>query len=151
MEKRNPIIILGLSLRFAKEYLEMLCKMQKIHTLDEIQESKKLTIIQRALWTSLIIEIGRLFDTYESKNKQVISFKKINFLKKDIDNIHAEAIIGKIIKTRKTFTAHWGEEKNKVVSVAEVCNSNLGILLKKLDKPLVAFEKWFNNNSGLKK
>ncbi|MFH1822901.1 MAG: hypothetical protein ABH830_04340 [Patescibacteria group bacterium] len=121
MKKRNPIITLSLSLRFAKEYFEMLCEMRKKYTLDEIQKSKKLTITQRALWTSLIIEIGRLFDNYESKNKKVISFKKIDIIKNDIDAIHAEAIIGMIIKTRKTFTAHWGEEKKEVVSVAEVC------------------------------
>jgi hypothetical protein len=150
-KKRNPIITLSLSLRFAKEYLKMLCNMQKTYTLNEIQESEKLTIIQRALWTSLIIEVGRLFDTYEKKNKKVISFKKIDFLKKNVNNIHAEAIIGKIINTRNTFTAHWGEEKNKIVSVSEVCSSNLGILLKKLDKPLLEFEKWIKDNSCLER
>lgn len=153
MKKRNPTIALGLSLRFAKEYFEMLCEMRKAYTIEKIEESNKLMIKQRALWTSLIIEIGRLFDTYETKNKKVISFKKINFpeVKKKIDDIHAEAIIGKIIKTRKTFTAHWGEEKNNPISITELCNSNLGILLKKLDQPLTVFEKWFNNNSGLEK
>ncbi|MBU4375323.1 hypothetical protein KKH38_02375 [Patescibacteria group bacterium] len=147
--KRNPIIALSLSLRFAKEYLEELKQMQKNYTIDEIQESKKLTIIQRALWTSLIIEIGRIFDTYQ--NKDIISFKKINLPeeKNIINNIHGEAIIGKIINTRKTFTAHWGTEKNNVVSVAELCKSNLDILLNKLYKPLATFEKWFNNNSEI--
>lgn len=151
MKKRSPIITLSLSLRFAKEYLKMLCEMRETYTLKEIQESKRLTITQRALWTSLIIETGRLFDTYESKNKKVISLKKIDVIKKEIDSIHAEAIIGRIINTRKTFTAHWGVEKKEVVSVTEVCNSNLGILLEKLDKPLIKFEKWFNNNSELEK
>jgi len=136
--ERNRIIALNLSLRFAKEYFEMLYKMRKNYTTDEIQESIKLTIIQRALWTSLIIEIGRLFDTYETKNKKVISFKKIKSLEKDINNIHSEAIIGKIINTRKTFTAHWGKKKDKVVSVDEVCNSNLGTLLEKIEKLKIA-------------
>ena len=136
VKKRNPVIVLQLSLRFAKEYFKMLCEMQKAYTTDAIQESKKLTIIQRALWTSLIIEIARLFDTYEGKNKKVISFKKIGLLKEDIDNIHGEAIIGEIINTRKTFTAHWGEEKNKVVTVAEICNSKLEKILNNLDNLL---------------
>lgn len=134
IEERNHIIALKLSLRFAKEYLKMLYQMQKDNTTDEIQESEKLTIIQRALWTSLIIEIGRLFDTYETNSKKVISFKKIKSLENDINKIHSEAIIGKIINTRKTFTAHWGAKKNKVVSVTEICNSNLGNLLEKLEK-----------------
>lgn len=149
MKKRNPIITLSISLRCAKEYLEMLCKIQKDHTKEEIQESKKLTITQRALWTALIIEIGRLFDEY--KSKKVISFKNIDIIKKDIDAIHGQTIIGKIINTRNTFTAHWGEEKKEIVSAADLCNSNLGILLKKLDQPLIKFEKWFNNNSEPKK
>lgn len=149
MEKRNPIITLSISLRFAKEYFAMLCKMQEDYTKEEIQESKELSISQRALWTALIIEIGRLFDKYESK--KVISFKNIDIIKKDIDAIHGQAIIGKIINTRNTFTAHWGEEKKEIVLVAELCNSNLGILLKKLDQPLVKFEKWLNNNSEIKK
>ena len=70
--------MLKFSLRFAKEYLKTLCEMQKFHNEIEIQESKELTIIQRALWTSLIIEVGRLFDTYKSKSKKVISFKQLN-------------------------------------------------------------------------
>jgi len=103
--------------------------------------SNNLLIIRRALWIALIIEIGRLFDTYETKNNKVISLKKMDFSKSNnssvkeiIDNIHAEAIIGKIIKTRKTYTAHLGEEKEKIVSVAEICDSKLGELLSKLDK-----------------
>ncbi len=126
--------MLQLSLRFAKEYFEMLCEMQKTYTTVKIQESKKLMIIQRALWTSLIIEIGRMFDDY--KRKEVISFKKIESLKKDVDNIFSEVIIQKIINTRHTFTAHLGKEKNEVVTVAEICNSKLGKLLDKLDKLL---------------
>lgn len=143
MKKRDPVITLSISLKCAKEYFEMLCKIREDHTKEEIQESKKLTITQRALWTALIIEIGRLFDEY--KSKKVISFKNIDIIKKDIDTIHGQAIIKKIINTRNTFTAHWGEEKKEIVSVTDLCNSNLGILLEKLDQSLVKFEEWFNN------
>src|SRR3989344_2035722 len=98
--KRNPQTLLPLSLRFAKEYFNSLCKMQK--DIDPVQESKELTIIHRALWTALIIEVGRLFDTFDQKD--TISFKKLPHLKEKIDKYHGEAIIGKIIETRNTFT-----------------------------------------------
>ena len=146
---RNPAIILPLSLRFVKEYYQYLCKLQKTHTIDEIQESKELTIIQRAFWTALIIEIGKLFDTYDG-NKKVISLKKISFFenstwKKKIDLIHGEAVIGNIIKTRKTFTAHFGQEDEGIISVAEICNSNLGKLLENLDQLFTEFNYWLKN------
>jgi len=146
---RNPAIILPLSLRFVKEYYQYLCKFQKTYTIDEIEESKELTIIQRAFWTALIIEIGKLFDTYDG-NKKVISLKKIPFFenstwKKKIDLIHGEAVIGKIIKTRKAFTAHFSQEDEGIISVAEICNSNLGNLLKDLDQLLTEFNQRLRN------
>lgn len=67
--KRIPEILLPLSIRFAKEYLTELNKMQ--NDIEKVQESKKLTIIYRALWTSLVIEVARLFDTHNN----VISYK----------------------------------------------------------------------------
>lgn len=134
--KRNWALMLKLSLRFAKEYLKALCKMRKHYTGIEIQKSKKLTIIQRALWTSLIIEVGRLFDTYKSKdkNERVISFKKLNLYEKEVDNIFKEKIIQRIRTTRNTFTAHLDEKADDIISVPEICNSNLDDLLEKLSK-----------------
>jgi len=132
--------MLQISLRFAKEYFKILREMQKTHTSEEIQSSKKLTIIQRALWTSLIIEIGRLFDTYETESKKVISFKKIfkgTQLENKINSIHGYAIISKILITRKTFTAHIDEQQENIISVAEICNSNLGELLDQLDREIL--------------
>jgi type II secretory pathway component GspD/PulD (secretin) len=142
MKERNPIVTLSISLRHAKEYLEMLCELRKAHSIEEIQESNNLLIKQRALWIALIIEIGRLFDTYEAKNKEVISLKKIDLpeVKQKIDEIHGNVIIGKIIETRKTFTAHWSKEKNDPISIIELCNSNLKSLLGQLDKPLSDYE-----------
>jgi len=142
-KERNLIIILSLSLRFAKEYYNYLCKLQKNHTIDEIQETKELTIIHRAMWTAFIMEMGKLFDTYDGK-KEVISLKKIlssvnSAWKKKIDSIHGEAIIQKIIKTRKTFTAHFGKEDEGVVSAAEICNSKIGKLLEDLDRLFAEF------------
>ena len=149
MEERNPIITLSISLRHAKEYLGMLCNLREAHTIEEIQESNDLLIKQRALWIALIIEIGRLFDTYEAKNKEVISLKKINLpeAKTEIDMIHGNVIIGKIIETRKTFTAHWGKEKNDPISITELCSSNLKSLLDQLDQPLLDYENSLKNNS----
>ncbi|OGG86988.1 hypothetical protein A3B87_03365 [Candidatus Kuenenbacteria bacterium RIFCSPHIGHO2_02_FULL_39_13] len=149
---RNPAIILSLSSRFAKEYHKYLCEFQKIHTIDEIQESKELTVIQRAFWTALIIEIGKLFDTYDG-NKEVISLKKMPSFenctwKKKIDSIHGEAVICKIISTRKTFTAHFSEEDEGVISVTEICDSKLGKLLKDLDQPLAEFNYWLRNQGN---
>ena len=126
--KRDPESLLSLSLRFAKEYFDTLCKMQM--NLDEVQESKELTMIHRALWTALIIEVGRLFDTYT--NKDVISFKKLPHLKEKIDKFHGEAIIEKILDTRNTFTGHFARKENKISLAPEICNSNLGTILNEM-------------------
>ena len=126
----NPKIVLPLSLRFAKEYLNKLSEMQK--NINSVQESKELTVIHRALWTSLIIEIGRLFDTYDTKD--VVSFKKLAHLKKQINKYHGESIVGKIIETRKTFTGHFAKKANTVITAHEICNSNLGQILDEMGK-----------------
>ena len=90
-----------------------------------------------------------MFDTYEAKNKEVISLKKINLpeAKTEIDMIHGNVIIGKIIETRNTFTAHWGKEKNDPISITELCSSNLKSLLDQLDQPLLDYENSLKNNS----
>lgn len=146
--KRNPSIALQLSLRFAKEYLRKLCEIQNAHTDDEIQESNDLLIVHRALWTALIIEIGKLFDTFNDRYRKVISLKREAFFqnipwKDKIDSVRGEMIISKMIRTRKTFTAHWGEDNIRPVSVREVCDSKLEKLLDQLDKPLSEFDLWF--------
>ena len=128
--KRDPKTLLPLSLGFAKEYLDALCKMRT--NIKAVGESEELIIIHRALWTALIIEVGRLFDTYDTK--EVISFKKIPHLKKQINKYHGEAIIGKIIETRKTFTGHFAKKANIVLSASEICNSNLGEILRKMSE-----------------
>ena len=132
--KRNQVLMLKFSLRFAKEYLKTLCEMQKFHNEIEIQESKELTIIQRALWTSLIIEVGRLFDTYKSKSKKVISFKQLNSYGTEVNKIFKENVIQRMRTTRHTFTAHLDEERDDIISAPEICGSKLRELLDKLDK-----------------
>lgn len=132
MKKRDSTSSLLLSLRFAKEYLDELNRIYKTHLIDEIQESREISITQRALWVALIIEIGCLFDTYSSKDKEIISLKKIVSLKKEIDRIHGEKVIGQIITTRNTFTAHKAVEKTKVISPKEIIDSNLSKLLNEL-------------------
>lgn len=126
--KRKPEILLPLSIRFAKEYFDQLCQMQ--NDITNVQESKKLTTVHRALWTALIIEVARLFDTHSN----VVSFKKIPEIKAEIDKYHSEAIIGKIIETRKTFTAHFADEAREVTSASEICQSKLGEILDDLSK-----------------
>lgn len=128
--KRDPKIVLPLSLRFAKEYLGELSKMQK--NIDSVQESKERTTIHRALWTSLIIEVGRLFDAYDKKD--TISFKKVTHLREEIDKYNGEAIVGKIIETRNTFTGHFSKNAEDVISAKEICDSNLSIILDKMSK-----------------
>ncbi|TAL49162.1 hypothetical protein EPN83_01310 [Patescibacteria group bacterium] len=128
--KREPDILLPLSLRFAKEYFNALCKMQT--NIEAVQESNELTTTHRALWTALIIEVGRLFDTYNTKD--VISFKKLPHLKNSIDRYHGEAIVGRIIDTRNTFTGHFAKEASTVITAPEICNSNLGEILDEMSK-----------------
>lgn len=140
---RNPKIFLPLSLRFAKEYLKQLCAMRKRYSEDQIQESKKLVIIHRALWTALLVEVRKLFEDSRFDN---YSLKKIDFLKREpykskIDKILGDADISKILDTAYTFTTHLGKKREKIYSVAEICVSKLGKLLDELQEPVDAFEK----------
>lgn len=152
MKKRNPVSALQLSLKNAKDFYKKLFEInlkvnvaQKVNISDE--EWKNLLVYQRALWIALIIEIGRIFDVYNKK--PTISFKNI-FLKtkfkQKINLIYGEIIIGKILETRNTFTAHISEETKKIVSVDEICNSNLEKLLDELEDPLTVFTIWFTDN-----
>jgi len=160
-KKRNPVFALQLSLMNAKEFCEKLCEIHlKIeqtsnHFEIERNEWRDSRIFQKALWVALIIEIGRLFDNFrETENKKVISFKKVfkdSPLKSKIDNIHGSAVISKMIRTRDTFMAHISEEQEDIISVAEICNSNLGKLLDELDAPLSAFVAYFVDSRGWEK
>lgn len=133
---KRDVYLLKLSLRFAKEYLIELDKMQL--NIEKVQESKKLSMLHRALWTSLIIEIGKLFDNLSDKNKQVIYFKEIKKIKKEVDKLHGQVIIQKIINTRNTFTGHFSRKNNSVLSASNICNSNLKSILNELDSlPIV--------------
>jgi hypothetical protein len=159
-KKRNPVLALQLSLNSAKDYYTRLCeirlKVESIggnnsinHSLDP-EEWQRSVIYQRALWVALIIEVGRLFDTFETEDKKVISFKSVfngSSLKDLVDSIHGEAIISKIIKTRNTFTAHIGQKQDEIISAAEICDSKLERLLDELDEPLVLFAAWFIDNA----
>ena len=158
-KKRNPVFALQLSLQNANEFLEKLCQLTE--KLQEIENNPKrllqknpdewreTRILRKALWIALIIEIGRLFDTYENDTKKVISFKKVSkdsSLEDAINAIHGEAIIAKILDTRNTFTAHISDKVNNILSAPEICNSNLGKLLDKLEAPLTSYTLWFTQN-----
>ncbi len=165
--KRNPAIILALSLSSAQEFFRKLCEVNiKLGLLNNsfeatiedagFEEFKNLRTLQRAFWIALVIEIGCLFDTHRSNNGKVISFKKIEFfqtpnIKNKIDAIHGEAIISKIIHTRNTFMGHKGEDKEDVISVPMICASKLGSLLDQLNEPMKNFASWYGNNNSQNK
>jgi|SRR3989338_120100 len=159
-KKRNPVYALQLSLQNAKEFLEKLCEFtDKLQELESdpnklLQKNpdiwRETRILRKALWIALIIEIGRLFDTYENETKKVISFKKIfkdSSLENAVNSIHGEAIIAKILATRHTFTAHISENQGSILSAPEICNSNLRTLLDKLEPPLTSYTLWFMQNN----
>ena len=77
-EERNASNFLSLSLKFSEEYLECLQDFRRKHTDTEIQVSNELNIIHRALWTSLVVEIrklfGKSFKNYKNHSLKVIPF-----------------------------------------------------------------------------
>jgi len=146
-EQRNPAIFLPLSLRFAKEYLKQFCEMRKKYTDEKIQESKELTIIHRALWTALLVEMRKLFENSEFDNH---SLKKTGFFKQEpykskVDKIFGDADMNKLLKTAYTFTTHLSKNKEKVYSVSEICNSKLEKLLNELQGSMDIFERSAQN------
>ncbi len=141
----KPANWLDMSLRFASEYFEELCAMRNKYTKAEIQQSKKLTIMHRSLWTSLIAEIRKLFDNsrdYPNYSLRKIDFFKQNQYKSIVDTVYGEKIISRIIKTGNTFTLHLSKNKRDILSVSEICDSNLGELLNKLKKPIQDFTEF---------
>ena len=145
-EDRNAANFLALSLKFAEEYFDELCSLRKKHSETEIQLSKELTTIYRALWTSLIIEVRKLFGK-SFKDHENYSFKEVSFFQKEphkaeIDQVYGSQIIQKILTTSNTFTVHLAKKKMDILSVDEICKSNFGNELKKLQKPINAFEEF---------
>ncbi len=141
--KRDPSNWLVLSLWHAQEYFETLCILREKHNENEIQSSKELNITHRALWTSLIAEVRKLFDNSRYPN---YSLRKIPFFQKQphkdiVDSIYGNRIISRIINTGNTFTLHLGEDEAEILPVSEICDSNLGDLLKKLEEPIELFNK----------
>jgi hypothetical protein len=158
MKKRNPVYALQLSLGNAKDFFEKLQGLtDEIGAMEKDLKStlkdgrdvwKETVLLRKAVWIALIIEIGRLFDTYDRVTQKVISFKKTiknPSLKKIVDQIHGESIIRKIIKSRNTFTAHIAEGQEDFISAPEICESNLGELLNRLDVPLSMFTEEFTS------
>lgn len=140
VKKRNPRNELQISLWRAKKFYKKLCEIsprveelnQSIVTEEEELELEQSMLIRTAFWIALIVEIGRLFDTYDKPGKKVISLK--NFFSDadsiaEINRIHCQAIIGQIIITRNTYTAHLSEDSNIPNSVKSICESSLGTLL----------------------
>ena len=144
VKKRNPRNELQISLWRAKEFYKKLCEISprveelNQHMVTEADELEfmELKLIRIAFWVALIIEIGRLFDTYDKPKKRVISLK--NFFNDsdsiaEINRIHGQMIISQIIKTRNTYTAHISDDFNIPNSVKSICESNLGTLLNDVD------------------
>lgn len=143
-KKRDQKNELQIALHLAKKFYNKLCEIsprveelnQSAVTEEEDLELERSMLIRTAFWIALIIEIGRLFDTYDKPGKRVISLK--NFFSDpdsiaEIDRIHGQAIIGQIIVTRNTYTAHLSEDLNIPNSVKSICESNLGTLLDNAD------------------
>ena len=148
-EDRNASNFLSLSLKFAKDDLEYLQNLYKKKTKTEIEISKELTLIHRAVWTSLVIEVRKLFGKSfrEYKNHSV---KEITFFQKDpykniVDGVYSSQIVQDILHMSNTFTVHLGKEK-KFISVEDICNSNLVAQLKKLELPIEAYAKYARDN-----
>jgi len=145
-EDRNAANFLSLSLRFSDEYLAELCKLRKKHTETDIQLSKELTTIHRALWTSLIVEIrklfGKSFKAYENYSLLEVSFFQNKPHKAVIDQVYGHKIVQNILTTSNTFTVHLGKKKMYILPVDEICKSDLRDQLKKLQEPMGAFEEY---------
>lgn len=102
----------------------------------EIPQEISWVVIRNALKCSLVNLVAEMFDSH---NKGVISFKTVKWFtenpeaKKELDLIHGEKIIGKMIDSRHTFFSHMGDETNKIISGQEICESNLPSLLERLE------------------
>ncbi len=161
--KRNAWIQLDISVWSATEFFEGLSRIYpEVERLAEntdddadYQKYKELRTFQRALWIALIIAIGRLFDTFERSDKKVISLKRTGFfvenpeIKKRIDVISGDSIISRIIQTRNNYTAHLNQNEGDVISISEVCNSNIGKLLSEVEILVAEFSAYQKNEKAI--
>lgn len=145
-EDRNAANFLSLSLRFAEEYFDKLCELRKKYSESEIQLSNELTIVHRALWTSLIVEVrklfGKSFKDYENYSLKEVSFFQNEPHKTIIDQVYGNQVVQKILTTSNTFTIHLGKKKMKICPVDEICKSDLRNQLEKLRVPMSKFEEY---------
>jgi len=155
--ERNPSGFLSLSLRFALEYFDQLSKLREGGE-SKIQESNELTIHHRALWTSLIVEIRKLFGAsfkeYKNYSLREIEFFQSEPHKTSIDRVFGDRLIQEIMKTGNTFTIHLGKHGGRPFTVKEICNPKLKELLGQLQTPIDAFAKHYetlNNSSRINK
>lgn len=166
-KKRNPAYALHFCLSNAKDYFEKLkvlhnrqneLKKQldsgKYFTDGQDKEWMNMAVYIRAIKSALILEVYKMFDTFSGKNS-VISFKSIEFfklpaIKKEIDSLSGHAIVGDIMKTRKTWTAHMGENIDDIISTEKIVESNLLDIIKKLDEILSIYTIWFVQNQQWK-
>jgi hypothetical protein len=81
-------------------------------------------------------------------SKTIDWFVKNKKIKREIDSIRREQIICKIIKTRNTWSAHIDSDIQKIISIDEICKSNLPELLNKLECLLTLYNQWFIINRG---
>lgn len=117
---------------------------------DRSPQRLRWTVIRDAMASSLVNLVSEMFDMLSMSQKEIISFKKEKWfidnknIKKQIDAIHGEVIIGKIINSRKTFFAHMGKKTDKIISGNEICDSNLYYLLERLE--ILWLEFWGENS-----
>lgn len=148
-EDRNASNFLSLSLRFAQEDLEYLKNLYKTHTKTEIQISEELTVVHRSVWTSLVVEVrklfGKSFKEYKNHSLKEIAFFQQDPYKQTINGVYGSPIVQSIIGMSNTFTVHLGIEK-KFISAEDICNSDLGAQLEKLKSPIEAYTKHARDN-----
>lgn len=103
-----------------------------------------------ALKSHLTLTVARMFDS----NPKSISFKTVEWFinnknaKDFISKIHGEKIIGEIIRERHSWMAHMGSSISGNVSVEEICNSDLAVLLNSLEDVWTVYFFWFQDNGN---
>lgn len=163
--KRNSAIVFQVTTSNAIEFFDKLCELherQKVllgkinsrRTLSEEEktEHQNIGLYQKALRVALVMEIRRMFDTYEKVAKKVISFEKVEFfskyeeIKNEIDSIRGEAIIAEVISSSNTYFVHINEKIGDIISVERICSSSLKDLLHRLKKLSTTYTLWFTQN-----
>lgn len=149
-EDRNAANFLGLSLRNAIEYLDELCSLRSKYSETEIQISKELTITHRALWTSLAVEVrklfGKSFNNYKNHSLVETAFFLQEPYRSIVKKVHGDQITQRLLKMSTTFTSHISQGEMTFFSAEEICKSKLKDLFLSLRGSIDAYAKYAREN-----